>query len=353
MTIASNEIVEFADWNQLPPDPIVSVHMLAYKHGKYIAKAIGGVLAQKCDFPFELIIAEDCSPDDTLEIALQHQKQHPEKIRVLTSRQNVGGKQNERRCQLATRGVYVAICEGDDFWNDELKLAKQVSALRSNPRASMTCHAAFTVDELTGINRRVIRSALRTRKLSLMEIVAGDGGLIPTASIMAKKEVLLSRPPWAESAPIGDYPLAIKAALMGDVLYFNEPMCSYRINVPGSWTMRNMVLLESRVEHATKLETMFLHLAREEKILISRVASAVVSKHYSDALVCCQTRPENRKMLYSENCSKIVGSDRILAWLAAVAGIRLIRTKAFFRKSKTLRRMIRYELTSRFHRSAS
>lgn len=352
MTGEHIEAVEFADWDQLPSNPVVSVHMLAYKHGKYIAKAIEGVLAQKCDFLFELIIGEDCSPDDTLEIALRYQKQHPDIIRVFTSHRNVGGKKNEIRCQLATRGRYVALCEGDDFWNDQLKLARQVHVLRSNPDTSMTCHASFAVDDSTGRKCGLIRSALRTRRLSLSEIVAGDGGLIPTASIVVKKEVLLSRPNWAELAPIGDYPLAIKAALMGTVLYINEPMCSYRINVPGSWTARNMFQLDSRLEHAKKLEKMYLHLADEEKIPISRISSAVLSKHYSDALIGCSSRPDYRKVLYLENRSKILGSDRILAWLAAIAGLRLTRAKALLRKSKTLGRMLRYEFAATLHRSA-
>ncbi len=54
--------------------PLVSVKMITYNHEPYITQAIEGVLMQKTDFPFELVIGEDCSTDGTRERVLAYQK---------------------------------------------------------------------------------------------------------------------------------------------------------------------------------------------------------------------------------------------------------------------------------------
>ncbi len=129
---------EISDQAVLSIHPKVSVHMITYNHEPYIAKAIEGVVRQKTEFPIELIIGEDCSTDRTFKIILAYQKKHPELIRVLTSNKNVGERNNNNRTIEACRGKYVAICEGDDYWTDPLKLQRQVYFLETNPAYGMT-----------------------------------------------------------------------------------------------------------------------------------------------------------------------------------------------------------------------
>lgn len=74
------------------PEPLVSVKMITYNHAPYIAQAIEGVLMQKTNFLFELVIGEDCSTDGTREIVFEYQKKYPDIIRVITSEHNVGVK---------------------------------------------------------------------------------------------------------------------------------------------------------------------------------------------------------------------------------------------------------------------
>ena len=95
--------------------PLVSVKMITYNHGPYIADAIEGVLMQKTDFRIELVIGEDCSTDDTRQIVLNRQSEHPDVVRVVTSDRNVGMHKNGDRVLRACRGKYIAVCEGDDY----------------------------------------------------------------------------------------------------------------------------------------------------------------------------------------------------------------------------------------------
>jgi len=130
--------VETSDPERLCAKPVVSVSMLAYNHEPYIRQAIEGVMMQKTDFEFELVIGEDCSTDGTREICLEYQKRYPDRIRVLWCDRNLfrephpaggNGERNAAHC----RGEFIALCEGDDYWIDPLKLQKQVDILRRNP----------------------------------------------------------------------------------------------------------------------------------------------------------------------------------------------------------------------------
>ena len=112
--------------------PLVTVRTSTYQHGPYIKQCIEGVLMQKTNFAFEFIIGEDFSTDGTREIVFEYAKKYPDIIRVFTADYNVGSKANGRRCINAARGKYMALCEGDDYWIDPLKLQKQVDFLEKN-----------------------------------------------------------------------------------------------------------------------------------------------------------------------------------------------------------------------------
>lgn len=117
--------------------PLVSVAMITYNHEDYIRDAIESVLKQETDFPFELVVGEDCSTDDTRRILLEYQRQHPEQLRVVTSERNVGLVKNLYRTEKACEGKYIAYCEGDDYWQRTDKLQKQVDYLEAHPECVM------------------------------------------------------------------------------------------------------------------------------------------------------------------------------------------------------------------------
>ena len=131
--------IETSDAEKLCKHPVVSVHMITYNHEPYIRQAIEGVMMQKTDFEFELVIGEDASTDKTREICFEYQQKYPDKIRVLWWHENLrkfkhpaggNGKRNIVHC----RGEFVAHCEGDDYWIDPLKLQKQVDVMRAYPK---------------------------------------------------------------------------------------------------------------------------------------------------------------------------------------------------------------------------
>jgi glycosyltransferase involved in cell wall biosynthesis len=134
--------IETSDPEKLCRHPVVSVQMCTYNHEPYIRRAIDGVMMQKTDFEFELVIGEDCSTDKTREICFEYQKKYPGTIRVLWSEKNLGRNPhpaggNGKRTLVHCRGEFLAYCEGDDYWIDPLKLQKQVDAMRKHPSVGL------------------------------------------------------------------------------------------------------------------------------------------------------------------------------------------------------------------------
>ena len=136
--------MEISKTNQTP---LLSILCITYNHEKSISKAINSFLKQEASFDFEIVIGEDCSTDKTLEIIFEFQKNHPEIIKIIKSENNVGVVENFRRTLAACRGKYIALCEGDDYWNDPKKIQTQVSFLEKNPNYVLTYHDSHSINE--------------------------------------------------------------------------------------------------------------------------------------------------------------------------------------------------------------
>ena len=115
-----------------------SIICVTYNQAKYIRRAIGSFLTQKTDFPFEIILADDCSTDGTSAICAEYAAKYPDLVHYLPSEKNVGGVENERRAIEAAQGEYIAVCEGDDYWIDKQKLQKQVEFMDAHLDYSVT-----------------------------------------------------------------------------------------------------------------------------------------------------------------------------------------------------------------------
>ncbi len=114
--------------------PKVSVLFITYNHEEYVRQAMDSVLMQECDFDYEIVVGEDCSTDSTRDILREYEAAHPDKVRLLFREKNFGRPtMNVYDTGMHCRGDYIAFLEGDDYWTDPKKLAKQISFLDQNP----------------------------------------------------------------------------------------------------------------------------------------------------------------------------------------------------------------------------
>lgn len=108
---------------------LVSVVIITYNQEKYIGQAIEGVLQQRCNFPIEILISDDCSTDSTPYICQRYARHYPHLIRFTANAQNKGVIDNYFDTLLMAKGKYIADCAGDDYWDDPEKLQRQVEVL--------------------------------------------------------------------------------------------------------------------------------------------------------------------------------------------------------------------------------
>jgi len=222
--------IEMSDSHQLCKTPLVSVAMITYNHEPYIRTAIEGIIAQKTDFSFELIIGEDCSTDNTRKIVLEYQKEYPIIIRVIISDNNVGMHKNCRRTIDACRGKYIAFCEGDDYWIEGHKLSKQVAILEKYADTSL-CGAWTQVQSQQDIiGGRLIKPERYKDIYNLND--AMQQTLFHTSTMVIRKSVLRI-PERARHVVYMDRYVRVLCAVRGDIRCIPEVVSVYRLHNGG------------------------------------------------------------------------------------------------------------------------
>lgn len=117
----------------------LSVFVVTYNQEKYIRQCLDGILMQKVDFDYEVVISEDHGTDDTRTICEEYARYFPQ-VRLLPLIDNLGIARNWRRVLSECNGEYIAMCEGDDYWTDPQKLQKQVNFLEEHKEFTICFH---------------------------------------------------------------------------------------------------------------------------------------------------------------------------------------------------------------------
>lgn len=213
--------------------PKVSVCMITYGHEKFIEQAINGVLMQDCDFEVELILANDCSPDNTNEVIRKILENHPRAswIKYTKHDKNLGMTPNFLFALNQCKGEFVAMCEGDDYWITKDKLQKQVDILESNKQVGLVYTGVKHFNQNTAkfieiapryVERQeeIIPSMLKSKFVEFATTVFRKTVLDKVISII-KKEL--------EKAVIGDTRILLETAHNSEIYFLNEVTTVYRI----------------------------------------------------------------------------------------------------------------------------
>lgn len=187
---------------------------------------------QKVNFPWEIIVADDCSPDNTRNIILEYKNRYPDLIRLLFQEKNVGGGKNFVDLLNAAEGKYIAYLEGDDYWTDENKLQKQFDFMESNPDFSMSYHRAnwefmYESEEWKSYPPS---SNIGDSAVSTVYDILNRGWAIRSCTMFFRP---IGLPSQFEKLRVGDYPLHILLADKGNIGFIDECMGTYRIHSNG------------------------------------------------------------------------------------------------------------------------
>lgn len=127
--------------------PRISVICPCYNHAPYIRQALDSILMQEVDFPIEILVGEDCSPDNSRTVLQAYEAEHPGVFQMLYREKNMGGTSNFYDLITRASGTYIITLETDDYWTDPHKLQKQADFLDAHPEYIGCAHACEVVDE--------------------------------------------------------------------------------------------------------------------------------------------------------------------------------------------------------------
>lgn len=228
-----------ANWQGDISSPLVSVCCMAYNHGPYIEDALEGFLIQETNFPFEIIIHDDASTDNTADIIRQYQARYPHLIKPIYQFQNQYSQGKEPLFEFMSpliKGKHIALCEGDDFWVCSKKLQKQANFLESHPDYGVV-HA--DVHHLNQATKKYEKYYNKTNRIHIPQgeiftnLLSGNH-LIKLMTACVRKELLdtyyvndpdIMAQPWKGI----DISIWLALAPHTKIFYMNEVFATYRL----------------------------------------------------------------------------------------------------------------------------
>lgn len=277
---------------------IVSICCLTYNHKEYIKQTLESFLNQKVKFNYEIIVHDDASTDGTTEILLEFQKKYSDIIKPIYQTVNQYSKGInifEKYILPKAKGRYLAFCEGDDFWCDELKLQKQIDFLVQNEDYSACVHNTLIWDQETDDkNKKINEIDSSDQNITIERILDWDIGVpFHTSSVVCKKKIFEKELPKFFILPkcFGDFPMDLYMATEGKIYFFASIMSIYRSSVPNSYSNR------------TK-DTGFWIKKESEKILMLKEFNCYSQYQYNDLIKGKLLKLEFGLNIYQKNFKK-------------------------------------------------
>lgn len=278
-----------------PPDrrPKVSVHMPAYNHEPYIAEAIESALAQKTNFPFEIVIGEDCSTDGTRAVAREYARRYPNQVVLLENAKNLGIWENDQKVLRACRGEYIAWLESDDYWCSDTKLQRQVDLLDSQPDLSACFHRAKAVPD-TGLPETWRGGPADSKPLYTLDDLLEQGHFVPSCTAVFR--TALARPPltWTRQTLFLEVTYFARFATHGPIGFIDEALAVFRHHGNGIYSTA------TRIEHWVRaIEAHILvgrHLGVEHRESYAR-GLARMRREQAKAIAAAKHAPDSPKQI--------------------------------------------------------
>lgn len=235
----------------------VSIVTITYNHEKFIRQALDSFLAQKINFPIEIIVADDCSKDKTPQIIEEYANKYPEIVRPIIRKENIGAIANSIESLNEASGDYIALCEGDDYWTDTSKLQRQVDFLDKHQDYELCFHTTSVVFENNEKKSSVWPHLDNKSELSVRELVKEN--FIPTNSVVFRKQNYENLP--HNVMPL-DWYLHLYNAQFGKIGFINRTMSVYRRHKDGLWWQSDFDKDELLKKHGVGNVAMYVELLK-------------------------------------------------------------------------------------------
>ncbi|SNR75994.1 glycosyltransferase family 2 protein [Lutibacter flavus] len=234
-------VIEYS--NSVKESPLVSVCVVTYQHASYIKDCLEGILMQKTTFSFEILLGEDASTDGTREICIEYAKKYSDKIKLfLHHRENnikingsFSGRFNFIYNLYNAKGKYIALCDGDDYWTDPLKLQKQFEFLEANTDYSLCFTSRKIFKE---VSKEDSFEILKNQTFSSENILKGMIPFTQTIVYRNSANYLLKFEKYIKQ-DAGDRILSYILSLEGKIKGLQDITSVYRFTGQGVWSSKH------------------------------------------------------------------------------------------------------------------
>ena len=214
---------------ELNEEPLVSVFVFTYNQSKIVSKTIDSVLDQKLDSHYEIVIVEDCSPDNTFEVCYSYYEKYPQKIRLVKNDKNLGMIRSfYENIYKYARGKFIAEVAGDDWWHDCCKLQKQVDYLESHPGYGLVFSDTLVYSEPEG---KLLSYTPTENPCRFEDLIIQNS--ISALTTCYRRELFVKYVnevnPIKQNFPGEDYPMWIWMAFNTKIHKIQEPLTTYRL----------------------------------------------------------------------------------------------------------------------------
>ncbi len=211
----------------------VTVIVYSFNHSGYLRSCLDSIVSQKTDFPYAVIVHDDCSSDDSASIILEYACKYPDKVFPIIEQENMYSQGVDFGydiiMQLTSR--YLAFCEGDDKWISDHKLQKQYDHMNEHPECSMCSHNTVKHD-VTGVDADQNFNDWKVdHQLTAYE--AFRGWLIHLSSFFIRIDKVFF-PKWLGRFWFGDYAMLTITYAYGTIDVLPDVMSVYDIHVSDS-----------------------------------------------------------------------------------------------------------------------
>lgn len=257
---------------------LVSACIITYNQENFIRSCIEGVVNQQVNFTFEIVIGEDGSTDETLSICKEYAIKYPQLIRLIAGAENKGMMKNWLSTITSCRGKFIAICEGDDYWTDALKLQKQVDYISKYEN----CNLVFTDAKVWNENKREFLpnwANINREKYEFKDLI--EKNVITTCTALFRnpnRNAEISN--YLLNFKIGDYPLYLFLLRSGYAYFLNKDTAVYRQHNGGVFSLYGPEnFLNTNIEVLNTI--MKEGLSEEERFYVKK---SLVKWHYAKAV---------------------------------------------------------------------
>lgn len=217
--------------------PLITTAIITFNHKPYIAAALESAMRQNGAFRREIIVSDDGSTDGTAEIVSEYARRYPHLIRNISEKTNVGISANVRRCLAVAKGDFIAPLEGDDYWTDDEKLARQIGFLMDHPECPMV-FSRIAVRNDTRPVLRYLRSQDRLPELMTGRDFFNTGSssvIVNFSCCLFRRESLQGLPECIWLPRLSEIALAFYLERRGPIGFMSKPMSVYRMHTGSVW----------------------------------------------------------------------------------------------------------------------